>query len=55
MDSGGPASRAWPDWTFPLYEKQAGEFFNMTGCTQEGDARWQCLRQLDAGKVANAR
>lgn len=55
MNSGGPAARAWPDWTFPLYERQADEFFGLTGCTQEGQERWGCLRSLDAGRIVNAR
>jgi hypothetical protein len=59
MNSGGPAARAWPDWTSELYEKQAGEFFGLTGCAMDGNggegAGWECLRELDVERVVNAR
>ena len=55
MDSGGPAARAWPDWTWPLYNTQAEEFFNRTGCSGKGDAVWGCLRALDVEVIRNAR
>jgi acetylcholinesterase len=58
MNSGGPAARAWPNWTYPLYEQQAGEFFNLTGCSTDFAAGekegWECLRELDVERVVNA-
>ena len=55
MDSGGPAARAWPDYTYPLYELQAQEFFNMTGCAAEGTADWDCLRAASLKTIVTAR
>jgi carboxylesterase type B len=57
MDSGGPTARAWPNWTYPLYEDQMVEFLNRTGCNVGGDEKktFKCLRDADAEKIRNAR
>lgn len=57
MDSGGATARAWPNWTYPLYEYQTMQFLNMTGCNKGDDEKktFKCLRGLDAEIIRNAR
>lgn len=57
MDSGGPTARAWPNWTYPLYENQTVEFLNRTGCNVGQDEKkvFDCLRGVDAETIRNAR
>lgn len=57
MDSGGPTARAWPNWTYPLYEYQMIEFLNKTGCNNGEDEKktFKCLRDVDAETIRNAR
>ncbi|CAE6457227.1 unnamed protein product [Rhizoctonia solani] len=56
MDSGGPTARAFPNWTYPLYQTQTEEFLNRTGCYR-GDneiATFSCLRELPMDTIRNA-
>ncbi|KAH7341257.1 acetylcholinesterase [Rhizoctonia solani] len=56
MDSGGPTTRAIPDWTYPLYQTQMSEFLDFTGCSRGGDeiATFSCLRELPQSTITNA-
>ncbi|KAF8602860.1 triacylglycerol lipase FGL4 [Ceratobasidium sp. AG-I] len=56
MDSGGPTSRAFPNWTYPLYQTQTQEFLTLAGC-DKGDnetATFTCLRALPADTIKSA-
>ncbi|CAE6535479.1 unnamed protein product [Rhizoctonia solani] len=56
MDSGGPTARAFPNWTYPLYQTQTEEFLNLTGC-YKGDneaATFACLRGLPVDTIKSA-
>lgn len=59
MVSGGPTARIWPDWTYPMYEKQAKRFLEMTGCLRGEDekATFDCLRSpsLESSAIRTAR
>ncbi|KAG8747312.1 hypothetical protein FRC10_001491 [Ceratobasidium sp. 414] len=54
MDSGGPTARAFPNWTYPLYQTE--EFLSLTGCANEADftATFTCLRSLQASTIRDA-
>ncbi|KAG8712830.1 hypothetical protein FRC08_014045 [Ceratobasidium sp. 394] len=56
MDSGGPTARAFPNWTYPLYQTQTEEFLNLTGCAKGADsaATFTCLRSLQASTIRDA-
>ncbi|KAB5591730.1 Carboxylesterase [Ceratobasidium theobromae] len=56
MDSGGPTSRAFPNWTYPLYQTQTEEFLNLTGCFRGEDeaATFDCLRAVPQNNIKNA-
>ncbi|CAE6403418.1 unnamed protein product [Rhizoctonia solani] len=56
MDSGGPTSRAFPNWTYPLYQTQTEEFLNRTGCYrgENETATFACLRGLPVDNIKNA-
>ncbi|KAF8704552.1 type-B carboxylesterase lipase family, partial [Rhizoctonia solani] len=56
MDSGGPTARAFPDWTYPLYQTQTDEFLNLTGCYRGADetATFSCLRGISMETIRNA-
>ncbi|CAE6523244.1 unnamed protein product [Rhizoctonia solani] len=56
MDSGGPTARAFPNWTYPLYQTQAEEFLNLTGCYrgENETATFACLRDLPVDTIKNA-
>jgi acetylcholinesterase len=58
MNSGGPTARAWPDWTYELYNKQMDEFLVKTNCKQQdGDEHktFDCLRKAKAAEIEDAR
>ncbi|KAF8751501.1 Carboxylesterase family [Rhizoctonia solani] len=56
MDSGGPTARAFPDWTYPLYQTQTDEFLNLTGCYRGANetATFSCLRGISMETIRNA-
>ncbi|KAF8704549.1 type-B carboxylesterase lipase family, partial [Rhizoctonia solani] len=56
MDSGGPTARAFPDWTYPLYQTQTDEFLNLTGCYRGANetATFSCLREISMETIKNA-
>ncbi|KAJ1308069.1 hypothetical protein OPQ81_002135 [Rhizoctonia solani] len=56
MDSGGPTARAFPNWTYPLYQTQAEEFLNRTGCYrgENETATFACLRGLSVDTIRSA-
>ncbi|KAG9078859.1 hypothetical protein FRC06_008127, partial [Ceratobasidium sp. 370] len=56
MDSGGPTARAFPNWTYPLYQTQTEEFLSLTGCAKGADsaATFTCLRGLQASTIRDA-
>lgn len=49
FQSGGPTTRAFPDYSYPLYERHYQEFLSVVGCNEiEGDERvLDCLRNVD--------
>ncbi|KAH7341284.1 Alpha/Beta hydrolase protein [Rhizoctonia solani] len=57
MDSGGPTSPVNPEIrTYPLYQTQAEEFLNRTGCYRGENeiATFACLRRLPVDNIKNA-
>ncbi|KAG8734077.1 hypothetical protein FRC12_018661 [Ceratobasidium sp. 428] len=56
MDSGGPTARAFPNWTYPLYQTQTAEFLSLTGCASKANsaATFTCLRSISADTIKNA-
>ncbi|QRV89870.1 carbohydrate esterase family 10 protein [Ceratobasidium sp. AG-Ba] len=56
MDSGGPTARAFPNWTYPLYQTQTQEFLTRVGCNNKSSstATFACLRGLQADIIKNA-
>ncbi|CAE7081466.1 unnamed protein product [Rhizoctonia solani] len=56
MDSGGPTARAFPNWTYPLYQTQTEEFLHRTGCYRGEDetVTFACLRELPVDTIKNA-
>ncbi|KEP51580.1 carboxylesterase [Rhizoctonia solani 123E] len=56
MDSGGPTARAFPNWTYPLYQTQAEEFLDRTGCYrgENETATFACLRELPVDTIRGA-
>lgn len=56
MDSGGPTSRAFPNWTYPLYQTQTEEFLNLTGCFrgENETATFDCLRAVPQDTIKSA-
>lgn len=57
MNSGGPTARVWPDWNYPLYQKQMVEFLQKTGCMWGENERrtFECLREVEVETIRNAR
>ncbi|KAG9121455.1 hypothetical protein FRC07_002583 [Ceratobasidium sp. 392] len=56
MDSGGPTARAFPNWTYPLYQTQTQEFLGLTGCADKAGsaATFTCLRNITVDTIKSA-
>ncbi|KAK4702104.1 hypothetical protein P7C70_g4122, partial [Phenoliferia sp. Uapishka_3] len=55
MDSGAPTARAFPNYTYPIYETQTHEFLGRVGCEdiKGAQATFKCLRSLNASLIQN--
>jgi carboxylesterase type B len=52
ISSGSPTSRAFPEATFPLYQRQFDEFMTYLDCPQSPNSEaLECLRAADISKI----
>jgi len=53
FQSGGPATRAFPNFTYPLYVRHYEEYLAGVGCskTKENKATLDCLRNVDIAVI----